>query len=242
MAVTPRVTLTDTPAVANSPVKPPVVADRAVAKVETANQAKTAPPKGFATAAAPVVPPIVQDESAKKEADFSGRGVRGGTSYSVAGGGDSTAALSGKVAGTLRAVDAVTPMRAVVTGIAEAREAELKVVRVDSTVFGKRTTYESLSGKEVVLTEQRASTELSEVIVTGVATEARKRVAPSPPPAARQPVAPAPTASTATAQGDSAVHSISWTGFLGLRRYTLSGPVSVEELEAIKARLLKTQK
>jgi hypothetical protein len=218
----------------SAPVQPPVVADQAMQNAQTPGPLS-----------APAAPPVIRRResipnalSAPKipnEADFSGKGVKGGAAMGVARAVD-TAAVMGKVAGVAAsAADAMKPAQRAFAAI----EPELKVVHVDSSAMIKRTIYQSLSGKQVVLTEEPANAMLAEIRVTGESAQSRKAAAQPRPTAANAPVAPTPTAPAV--QGELVVHSITWMDPATRRRYTLTGPVAVEELEAIKARLLKTK-
>ena len=241
-------------------VEAPVMADQAAAKNAAPKRMEAAPPKAVAA-----LSPLVREQTAAKtnvpmekvanEADFSAKGVAGGSATRIVAPAPriDSVALGASVADVrLRAADAGNARQAFAL-----TKADLKVLRTDSTVFGKKTTYQSLSGKEVVLTEPpKMDTQLSEVIVTGVAVtgaaESRKAAPASKPTAADKPVSPAPPpapapvpasvpASPPTAQlqeKEGTVHTISW-GVIGKGRYTLSGPVPVAELEAIKAILLQ---
>lgn len=230
------------PAVANSAVvRPPVVADQVAAKVESARPAEPANPKSASASIAPVPQPVALNKIAANEEEFSGKGVKGGTSTGVAGGVPirDTAALSGRVAGVaMKAADAATPRMP----FAQA-STDLKALRVDSTVFGKRTTYQTSSGRQVVLVEQPEQAVLSEVVVTGVAESRERAKQSSSAPTRQSAPAPAPAPSPpAAVQDELATHTISWVDSATHRRYTLTGPVSVEELQSIKARLLQLKR
>lgn len=185
-----------------------VVADQGAAKVETPKPAAVTAPRSAGVLSAPVresgaarVSP--RESSVTNEAEFSGKGVKGGSAFGVAGG--------------------------------------TQVIRVDSTTTTKKTTYQSLSGREVVLSEEDLTPELPAGIVTGVAKENRQRAA-SAAPASAPPVAEAPSAPAPVAQSTAPIQTIRWTDMATRKRYSLSGPVSVEELEAIKARLLQVKR
>jgi hypothetical protein len=212
----------------------PVAADKTVANAAAPKPAIVAPPKGLAILKAPAEVSVPLSKVANEE-DFNGKGVKGGSANGVAGGvpqARDTAALLGRVAGvTMRAAGTMSPRAAFVPA-----PSELKVIRVDSSAAMKKTTYESPSGKEVILTEQEPSPVMSKVATS--ADEKRERAArPSTPPA----VANAPVASAAVAQQAVVVNTISWVDPVTRRRYSLSGRVPVTELEAIKVRLLQTK-
>jgi hypothetical protein len=241
-AATQRVMSANAPAVVldSAAVKPPAVASQTAKKAEAPKPAVPAtPPRELQVPAAPArvaEAPKISPTAPKvaNEADFSGTGVKGSTAFGGAGGVPATkdtAALSGRVAGVaMSAADAVRPRAAL-------GPAELRVLHVDSSSLMKRTIYQSLSGSQIVLTEQPAELALSQVMVTGAA-ESRKAAARSAPTASNAPVASAPAPA---AQNEIAVHTITWTDVSTRRRYTLTGPVSSEELEAIKAQILKTK-
>ncbi len=167
--------------------------------------------------------------AASREEDFSGKGVRGGTAEGVA---------KGIAEPAMKAADAVSPRpMAFVVAVPE-----LKIVHVDSSATTKMTTYQSSSGAEVVLTDlgpapimsKTASTadESRQLAITGVASV-------PPPVAANAPTAQA--APAARARREVVAHTINWVDPVTRRRYSLSGPVSVEELEAIKSQLLQVK-
>jgi hypothetical protein len=216
----------------------PVVADIAASKKETAKPETTAPPKGLAVPSATLREPeeariSVPAPKIANEADFSGKGVKGGAAFGVAGGvpARDTAVLTGRVAGV--AAKAADALSAPQKGFAPMLP-ELKIIRVDSTATIKKITYQSLSGSEVLLTEEESAPAFSKVMATGEASrQAAAAATAAPPSVANAPVTPAPAAQRAMP-----VHTITWIDPSARRRYTLSGSVSVEELEAIKARLL----
>jgi hypothetical protein len=230
-------------------VKPPVVAQQSVRK-EQAVKPAVAVPKGPQVVAAPVVAadaaklsPV--ESQALNKAGFAGVQTRGGTANGVAG----ASALTGNVAGVAaNAADAIKLRSAM--GISSLPP---RILRVDSSVFFKRTTYQTASGKEAVLTEQRIETELNQVVVTGIAvptSEASRKAAPksSPNPAPTQapsPVTaaapPVPAQAPPAADSTLTIHTIRWSDPATQRRYTLSGPLSVAELEALKAQLLQAR-
>ncbi len=210
-------------------VQSPVVADQVAAKAASPKPAAAAPPKVVAALEAPVraraaVPATVPMAKISNEADFSGRAVQGGISNGVVG-----TALSGKVSGiAMKASDAMSPRAAFST-----IQPGLKVIRVDSAARIKKTTYESASGKEVVLTEEEMTPDVA--TVTGTLEETRQIPATPPAPApANRAAATAPLAPQAIA-----VNKINWIDPVTRRFYTLSGPVPVAELEAMKVRLLQ---
>jgi len=218
---------------AHAPVQSPVVADQAMKRAQTPEPSPAPPPKEFSTRSAPISLPAAK---VTNEEDFAGKGVKGGSAMGV-----DSAAVMGKVAGVAAvAAKAADAIRSQPRTFAAA-EPELKVVHVDSSALMKRTIYQSLSGKQVVLSEEPANAALSEVMITGASTQSRKAAAQSAPTAANAPVAPAPAAVAPSVRNEIAVHSITWMDPATRRRYTLTGPVSVEELEGIKARLLKTR-
>ena len=233
---------------------PPVLADQAAAKVQAVMPAEPAPAKGFSILNAPVQQPVAANrvaanrvganrvganrDAARKE-DFSGKGVKGGATSGVineAARLDTGATISGPAMKAADALSSPTDQRLA--------KANLKVIRVDGTATTKKTIYQSLSGSEVVLTEVEPGPVLSPMTVTGEASRQRaaSSAPASPPPVANSPVANSPVASAPVAQKAMAVHTISWIDPSTRRRYSLSGPVSVEELEAIKARLLQAKR
>jgi len=229
-------------AAATAPVQPPVVADQ-TSKKEMAKPEDRPSPKGFAVLTAPVrardaasAPPSVTPKITN-EADFSGKGVKGGSANGVALGVAAKAPVQDTSAiASLQAMkaDALSPRADFA-----AKPSELKVLHVDSSAWMKRIIYQTLSGRQVVFTEQPAESMLQEVVVTGVATESRKTAARAIPATPSPAVVQAPVAPSPSARNEIEVHTINWTDSSSRRRYSLTGPVSVEELEAIKARILK---
>lgn len=226
-------------AAATAPTQPPGLADEVAKKPEvTAPKVFPAPPKGAAVLNAPAhvtvdaVQPQVALPKVANEGDFNAKGVKGGAVRSV-----DSAVLSGRISGL--AAKAANAMSAQDKRFAP-EEPELKIVHVDSSAFVKKTTYQSLSGKQVVLTEEPSKGALQELVITE-APRARKATAQSTTAGATAPVAPTPAAPVPVILPEIAVHTITWTDATGLRQYTLSGPMSVAELEAIKARLLKAK-
>lgn len=232
-AATQQVMSAPSPAVAAAPaaVQPTAVADQALSRKEASKTATAtmSPPKAFSALNAPVresdaARVTLTTPKAANEADFRGKEVMGGFSAGV-----DTSVLSGKVAGAaMKAADAVSPMSLAATGAPE-----LKVIHVDSTATTRKTTYASSSGKEMVLTEEEPSPALARATAT---TEVRQRAAAAPSPAPTVMNAPVPSA--AMARRAAVVNTINWIDPLTLRRYSLSGPVTVGELEVIKAQLL----
>lgn len=219
-----------------STVRPPVVADQAASKERAA---KSVTPQVATVMGARVVrvPRVDIQKPVTNEADFSGKGVKGGTAYGVAGGvpmGDTGAIVPTP---TMKAFDAPR------TRAAFEAQPELKVLHVDSSGLIRNTIYQSLSGRQVVLTEQPGALSLSQVTITGAPSQARKSAAQTTPTAANAPVGPVPAAPSPAPviQSEYSVHTITWADPSTQRRYTLSGPVSVEELEAIKARILQSR-
>jgi hypothetical protein len=219
----------------SAPVQPPVVADQAAANAAVAKPVVSQAPKEVATlsAHAPAANANAARKAVANEADFSGKGIKGGAAFGVAAGvpaGD-TSAIASEPA--MKAADALRPRTAFVA------QPELKVLRIDSMGIVRNTIYQTSSGREIVLTERPAELTLSEVRITNSPSQSRKAAAQSTPTGANVPVAPTPAAPAPAVQSESAVHTITWIDPSTRRRYSLSGPVPVEELEAIKARLLK---
>lgn len=238
------------PVMDSAAVTSPTVNRAAVSRQSAANEQAVAPlarlPKS-----SQVVNPVMAPDMAKpspvepkvlNQADFSGKGVKGGIANGVASG----LPLRGRVAG-------VAPTTSGGISAFDVPALPPRVIRADSSVLGKRTTYQTASGKEIVLTEQRAESQLSEVVVTGVAvsTDASRKAAPKSSSRPQSSQAPAPVAAAApqvpappppAIEADSlAVHTISWLDTATQRRYTLSGPISVAELYVIKAQLIQAK-
>lgn len=214
---------------ATSKKQQPVAANEAAASTEAAKL--STPRVAQADRARDVVTMKVPAPAAAapKESDFIGKGVRGGTANGVA---------RGIAEPAMKAADAASPRpMAFVVAVPE-----LKIVHVDSSDTTRMTTYQSSSGVKVVLTDlgpapimsKTASTadESRQLAITGVASV-------PPPVAANTPTAQA--APAARARQEVVAHTINWVDPVTRRRYSLSGPVSVEELEAIKSRLLQAK-
>jgi hypothetical protein len=116
-------------------------------------------------------------------------------------------------------------------------QGDLQVVRIDSMATTKKTTYQALSGGEVILTDESPAQILSKVAASNDEARQRAAAAPALPPV----VVNAPVPSAPLVQQAAVVHTISWVDPVTRRRYSLSGPVSVEELEAIKTKILQTR-
>jgi len=128
----------------------------------------------------------------------------------------------------------------------------MRVVSVDRRIGRKQTTYEISPGVQVVLVEEPA-TALSEVVVTGtvagVAPTAR-RAESARLQSARQKtrdstlsptVQPAPAETQAPGPSPAQINSIQWTDPETGSRYTLTGPLTREQLELVKARLAEAK-
>lgn len=113
---------------------------------------------------------------------------------------------------------------------------DLKVIRTDTTATAVRTVYQSLSGGQVILVEESPAALMSKAMAQTM--ERRVEASQSAPTASYLPAAPAVADTSPVA----AYHSISWVDPVTRHRYSLSGRVTVEELEAIKARLLQEKR
>ena len=215
----------------------PMLADSArpeASEAATAQRVMSASGPAEVGRSARVEPPVVADQAAAKEEDFSGKGVKGGTSTGVIGQAavlDTNAVLRGRVAGVaMKSADAMSARRDF-----QQDGADLRIVRVDSTETTKKTTYQSLAGTEVVLTEEAPASALSKVAASN--DERRQRGALSE----SAVITSAPAAPAPAAQRAAPIQTITWVDPVTRKRYSLSGRVSVTELEAIKARLLQTK-
>jgi hypothetical protein len=140
------------------------------------------------------------------------------------------AAIAGEAhADALRADEPQRALFGKVSGVAvrTADLPELRLVRTDTTTGLPRTVYQVSPGIEVTLLESNPPLSPAPSVSANAAKEkvAQERVA--------QKVA-APT--VANAPRDVAINSISWVSKLG-RVMTLSGPISKEELQALRLRL-----
>lgn len=129
----------------------------------------------------------------------------------------------------------------------------LRKVRTDSTATAKTTVYQVAPGVAVTLTESVYSTSTStfsarpqELAAAASAPEAQRSTATSkagpraasPAAAPPPPLPPAADVGRATLQPGSRTNTISWIDPVRGKRYTLSGPFSVQQLEALKPRVV----
>jgi hypothetical protein len=119
----------------------------------------------------------------------------------------------------------------VVSSVATARDAAatpLRALKVDSSGTTRRVVYEVSPGVEVTLSESPDSTVAK--TLSGVTMQKAAKVDSR--------AVPTPMAVSTTMRPP--INTISWTDLN--RRYTLTGPLTPKELEAIKARLIKTRR
>ncbi|MEO5903195.1 MAG: zf-HC2 domain-containing protein [Gemmatimonadaceae bacterium] len=194
----------------------------------------------------------VPDIAARKDAltrprdEFAGRGVKGGTARGVE---EPQRAGFAEATAQSRASDAVATNIAATGAI----QPEPKLVRVDSSKTPKQSFYATSSGATLVLTELEAPDFAARGVTEAAPAPARKtmgapRNAPtttrvmSPPSApVPDPMIPFPTAAPAQSAAKVTINTITWFDATGSRRYVLTGPVTVAELEALKASIQKTK-
>jgi hypothetical protein len=135
---------------------------------------------------------------------------------------------------------------AIATGAAVANEsdAELKIVRSDTSGTVKKTVIAVPAGVEVTLTEieaQNFAPSANRVAAKAITGQQRQAVA-APAPIRVPTTSVAPTAAMDIDLSKSTVHTITWIDAESGSRYTLSGPLPVDQLEALKPRILKLKR
>ena len=156
---------------------------------------------------------------------FSGRGVSAFPAPSVA------ATLP---EAELRAADAISPQsRAPAeTGFS------LRLLRMDSTETTKRSFYETSPGMQVILTELDPASFMAKAMAQ---TPNRREAA-----SLRALQVPGVTGAAPSREREAlkpqTVNTINWVDSLTRHQYSLTGPLSVEELTALKGRLLHTKR
>ncbi|MFN2601325.1 MAG: carboxypeptidase-like regulatory domain-containing protein [Gemmatimonadaceae bacterium] len=123
----------------------------------------------------------------------------------------------------------LTPMRvrleSLVTGVASGSTTSLRVLKADSTPAARHVVYEVSPGIQVTLADS----------LTNVAAEKDLKLRD------KAMAAPAPiTAPMAVTTAKAPINTISWID--GNHHYTLSGPLTIRELEAIKPRIIKMRR
>lgn len=214
----------------------PTSASSIATTTTAAAEARTmAPPAGIAPIAAA---PMARDRmTVTNEADFSGKGVRGGS----AGGVD-----SGQARRTQSSQFALEQVVATGTAsevpraaIADARPnaAPLKIVRADTSQRVRTIVYEVSKGVEVTLTrieprsfDQQTALQSSNA---GGAVHTPSEPLPAPPAVATVPR----VAGSAVTVMKATINSISWADTATGRTYTLTGALARGELEALKLRI-----
>ena len=156
-----------------------------------------------------------------------------------------TVPLAVKEQGGANAIVALVPMlnqlsEAVVSGVATATyaaAAPLRVLKVDSTATTRRVVYEVSPGVEVTLTESAVDVAADEKALDSSVARNPSGMLQG---AAKADTRPALGVMSAAATKRPPIHTISWRDLN--RRYTLSGPMTPSELEAIKARLMTARR
>ena len=202
-------------------------------------EAGGAAPAGVAPiVAAPVAAPVARDRmTVANEADFSGKGARGGSAAGMDSG------QTRRIGSSQLALEQV-----VVTGVASeipraaradarANAATLKIVRADTAQRVRTIVYEVSKGVEVTLTQteptsfdQRTALQSSKA---GAAVQAPSAPLPAPPALATVPR----VAGSAVTVMKAPINSISWADSATGRTYTLTGALARGELEALKMRI-----
>lgn len=134
----------------------------------------------------------------------------------------SRSALQGKVGG-------VQLLDVVVTGVAAESVSELRKSSSDSTIARIRTVYEVSPGVQVTLTEMSVPSFMPQTLAQAAKTRERSAFDSV---AARS----AAQAGAAVFTGTAAINSISWVDKAG-HMMTLTGPMSKEQLQALRLRL-----
>jgi DNA-binding transcriptional regulator YbjK len=140
-------------------------------------------------------------------------------------------ALQGKVSGLRDSLHRVPSMLSdmVVTGVATEKSTELLKVSSDSTPARIRTVYEVSPGVQATLTEMLTPSFMPQTLAQAAKTRERRAFDSV---AARS----APQANATIAAGAAAINSIIWVDKAG-HVMTLSGPLSKEQLQAMRLRL-----
>ncbi|MDQ3081448.1 MAG: zf-HC2 domain-containing protein [Gemmatimonadota bacterium] len=184
---------------------------------------------------APIVAaPVARDRmTVTNEADFSGKGVRGGSAGGVDSGqtrriGSSQFALEQVV---------VTGVASEVPRAARANAATLKIVRADTAQRVRTIVYEVSKGVEVTLTQTEPTSFDQPTVLrgrsAGAAVQAPSAPLPAPPALATVPR----VAGSAVTVMKAPINSISWADTATGRTYTLTGALARGELEALKLRI-----
>jgi len=134
----------------------------------------------------------------------------------------SRSALQGKV-GSVRLSDMV------VTGVAEAPVSELRKLSSDSTIARIRTVYEVSPGVRVTLTEMLVPSFMPQTLAQAAKTRERRAFDSAT-------TRSAPQMNATIASGATAINTISWVDKAG-HMVTLTGPMSKDELQALRLRL-----
>ncbi|MBA3404453.1 MAG: zf-HC2 domain-containing protein [Gemmatimonadaceae bacterium] len=202
-------------------------------------KASAAPPSGIAPIAAA---PMARDRmTVTNEADFSGKGVRGGSAAGMDSGqtrriGSSQFALE-QVVVTGVASEVPRSARADARANARANAATLKIVRADTAQRVRTIVYEVSKGIEVTLTQTEPTSFDQPTVLqrrsAGAAVQAPSAPLPAPPALATLP----PVAGSAVTVMKAPINSISWADTATGRTYTLTGALARGELEALKMRI-----
>jgi len=201
-------------------------------------------PLAKAGAAAPagvapiVAAPVARDRmTVTNEADFSGKGVRGGSAAGMDSGqtrriGSSQFALEQVV---VTGVASEVPRAA--RADARANAATLKIVRADTAQRVRTIVYEVSKGVEVTLTQTEPTSFDQPTVLqgrsAGAAVQAPSAPLPTPPALATVPR----VAGSAVTVMKAPINSISWADTATGRTYTLTGALARGELEALKMRI-----
>ncbi|MEP6509827.1 MAG: zf-HC2 domain-containing protein, partial [Gemmatimonadales bacterium] len=233
----------------------PAVEDRAqsVAPVEASSDplakesAATAKARqNAAEKASPVNDVARRDEVARSDQKDALTGKVGGAATGFA---TATAQATTKAFEQRKTSDAVKPT--IATG--GSGMSEPRLIRVDSAKTPRQSFYAMASGATLVLTEIEAPEFAGRGASEAAPAPARKtmgapRNAPtttramSPPSApVPDPMIPFPVGASSQAAAKATINTITWFDATGLRRYILSGPVPVADLEAARVILQKAQ-
>ncbi len=143
----------------------------------------------------------------------------------------------------------------VVTGVAVANESDLdlRIISLDSAGGTRRTVFETNQGVQVTLTEDAAPRYAAKAIrPTGKTTAdpMRQSAAAAPAPKVNVPTSTSTMPSAVPIQPPAAdmakaareMHTIKWVDAASGRSYSLTGPLTVEQLEALKPRAKKLKR
>ena len=210
------------PAVAEERTKKPVLApmSKDMPEVPSANRVVIASPKAQAHSEKPKALSKNAPRAAAANAQFEGK---------------EAAPITARSSVAMKAVDTrgrvIDALSAGVT-VADESDANIIIVRSDSSDKTKRTVFQLAGGVQVTLTEIEppvlSARAMAQAIESRIGAARKSAIASVP-------QAPAPTEASRRREA----HAITWTDPETGKSYMLTGPLSSEQLEALKTRLVK---